>query len=129
MEKLLRFGISTVIDVRELPISRKPGFSKSKLSQFLEQFNIKYIHYKELGSPKRLREKLYKDTDYEGFFNEFEEYLKTQSGAVESLYWDTIVHEISCLMCLEQEPSVCHRKIVAKKIKEIDNNGMVIKHI
>lgn len=129
VDRLQQVGVSVVIDVREVPISRKPGFSKSRLREYLEQFNIKYIHTKELGSPKELRKKLYEDTNYEYFFNGYKEYLRTQIDTVVNLYWDTIVHEASCLMCMEEKPAYCHRKIVADKIKEIDGNGLIIKHL
>lgn len=127
--KLTQFGISTVIDVREIPLSRKRGFSKTKLREYLEQFDIKYIHFKELGSPKQLRKKLYADTDYDYFFDEYRNYLKTKIETVKSLYWETIIHEVSCLMCMEQEALFCHRKIVAEEIKEINGNGLLIKHL
>lgn len=126
---LQQFGVRTLIDVRELPISRKAYFSKSKLQEYLEEFNINYIHKKTLGSPKKLRNKLYQDTDYNSFFAEYEEYLETQLNVVTDLYWDIVVHEASCLMCMENDPNVCHRKIVAEKIKGVDGNGLVIKHL
>lgn len=128
-EELIQHGIGLLIDVREIPLSRKPGFSKSKLRESLEKFNIRYIHTKELGSPENLRKKLYKDTNYNYFFEGYRGYLKTKIETVRNLYWDAIVHEVSCLMCMENDHSYCHRKIVAEKIKEIDNNGLIIKHL
>ncbi|MBI5286332.1 MAG: DUF488 domain-containing protein [Deltaproteobacteria bacterium] len=130
LEELIQHGISLLIDIREIPLSRKPGFSKSKLKEHLERFNIKYIHAKELGSPKNLRKKLCKDNNYDHFFEEYRAYLKTKIETVRNLYWDAIVHEVSCLMCIENEPSCCHRKIVAEKIKkEIDNFGLIVRHL
>jgi uncharacterized protein (DUF488 family) len=129
IDRLQHFGIIFLIDVRENPVSRKKGFSKSKLKENLESRNITYLHLKELGSPKELREKLYKDNDYETFFNAYRDYLSLHSETAVSLYKDTISHYKSCLMCMEREPSYCHRKIVAEKIKEIDGNGLKIKHI
>ena len=34
-----------------------------------------------------------------------------------------------CLMCFEHLAATCHRKIVARKIKELDGNGLQIKNI
>lgn len=129
INRLQYFGIETLIDVREVPISRKPGFSKGKLRESLEIANIKYIHVKELGSPKDLRQKLYDDKDYDYFFEEYRNYLNTKVKTVEDLYGYAIVNEACCLMCMEREPIYCHRKIVAEKIKEVDGNGLKIKHI
>jgi uncharacterized protein (DUF488 family) len=45
-------GITLLIDVREVPISRKPGFSKTSLSLGLDVAGIRYLHLKGLGDPK-----------------------------------------------------------------------------
>ncbi|MBM3616495.1 MAG: DUF488 domain-containing protein, partial [Alphaproteobacteria bacterium] len=45
-------GVEVLADVRELPLSRKPGFSKSALSVALEGVGIRYRHFRELGDPK-----------------------------------------------------------------------------
>ncbi|MEE9614322.1 MAG: DUF488 domain-containing protein [Thermodesulfobacteriota bacterium] len=129
VERLQQFGVNVLIDVREVPASRKPGFSKNKLKEYLGRFNIMYVHTKELGSPKELRQKLYQDNDYDYFFKEYRKHLKTQMSVVRDLYLNTIVHGVSCFMCMEKEPSDCHRKIVAEKIKEVDGNGLIIKHL
>src|SRR4051794_37749713 len=44
-------GVERVIDVRALPLSRRPGFSKSPLKAALEQAGIEYLHLKALGTP------------------------------------------------------------------------------
>ena len=44
-------GVSQVIDVRALPLSRRPGFSKSPLKAALEEAGIAYVHLKALGTP------------------------------------------------------------------------------
>jgi hypothetical protein len=45
-----------LIDVRDVPLSRKPGFSKSALQANLEAHGIAYVHLKGLGDPKPGRE-------------------------------------------------------------------------
>ena len=61
-------GVTRLIDVREIPLSRKRGFSKSALKQRLDDESIAYVHYKELGSPSEIRHKLKEDWDYNYFF-------------------------------------------------------------
>lgn len=129
ISKLQNNDIKVLIDIREIPISRKPGFSKSKLKGHLESAGIGYIHVKDLGSPKQLRRKLTDNNDYDLFFEEYNIYLQTRMDTVNSIYHDVILNETSCLMCMEREPIYCHRNVVAKKIKEIDGNGLNIKHI
>lgn len=129
VDELRRSRISTLVDVREVPLSRKAGFSKNKLRKYLEEFNIKYVHIKELGSPKLLRQKLYKDNDYNHFFKEYRKHIRRQIHTVKNLYRDAVSHGFACLMCMEKDYSICHRKIVAEKIKVIDGNGLIIKHL
>ena len=66
--RLKQFNISRLIDVREIPLSRKPGFSKTSLRERLEDEKIEYVHIKALGSPSPIRNKLKTDWDYDYFF-------------------------------------------------------------
>lgn len=126
--QLKNFAIDCLIDVREIPLSRKPGFSKSTLAQRLARENIKYVHLKDLGSPKSIREKLKKNWDYAGFFEKMETYLECKRQALEEAYV-YVIENNCCLMCFEKLATKCHRKIVAKKIEELDGNGLRVKNI
>jgi Protein of unknown function, DUF488 len=53
---LRRAGVVTLIDVRDIPLSRKPGFSKSALAANLAAKGIAYVHLRGLGDPKPGRE-------------------------------------------------------------------------
>src|SRR3954447_21338846 len=48
---LLKAGVQRIIDVRALPLSRRPGFSKSPLRAALADADIEYVHLKALGTP------------------------------------------------------------------------------
>ena len=48
---LKRAGVERVIDVRALPLSRRPGFSKTPLRNALGESGIDYVHLKALGTP------------------------------------------------------------------------------
>ena len=126
--KLKTFDISVLIDVREIPISRKKGFSKTHLSQYLEGNGIQYIHFRDLGSPKAIRDKLKSDRDYDYFFKEYHKYIKSQVKIVKELF-QIVSDNICCLMCYERLPDRCHRSIVAEEVIKIDNNGLMVKHI
>ncbi len=126
--ELKTFGISVLIDVREIPVSRKRGFSKTCLSQYLEENDIQYIHLRDLGSPKPLREKLRSDGDYSNFFKEYQKYIKSQVGLIEYLH-QMVSDNICCLMCYEKISKTCHRSIVANEVKKIDGNSLKVIHI
>ena len=44
-------GVERVIDVRALPLSRRPGFSKTPLKNALAEAGIDYVHLRALGTP------------------------------------------------------------------------------
>jgi uncharacterized protein (DUF488 family) len=48
---LRQAGVRRVIDVRALPLSRRPGFSKTPLRGALAEAGIDYVHLKALGTP------------------------------------------------------------------------------
>src|ERR1041385_3912514 len=48
--------VERVIDIRELPLSRRRGFSKTPLGEALRAAGIEYVHMRSAGNPYR-REK------------------------------------------------------------------------
>ena len=128
INRLKEFNITCLIDVREIPISRKPGFSKTALKEKAESEHISYFHLRALGSPSMIRHRLKEDHDYECFFRAYGDYLENNTNVLNEAY--AIVQSgVSCFMCFEREPENCHRWSVANKIKEIDGNGLIIRHI
>jgi uncharacterized protein (DUF488 family) len=121
-------NINCVLDVRALPLSRKPGFSKNKLGNRLKDADIQYVHLGALGSPKDVREKLKSTRDYSTFFRTMDTYLSSKKDDIEVAY-SYVTNSTCCLMCFEHLAEQCHRKIVAKKIINRDGNGLKVKHI
>ena len=121
-------GVTRLIDVREIPLSRKRGFSKSALRQRLDDESIEYVHYKALGSPSEIRHKLKEDWNYDHFFEAFSSYLTGKMDVIGEVY-QHMSTGVNCLMCFEHNHEECHRLPVARKIKEYDGNGLLIKHI
>ncbi len=128
LDCLQKNAVECLLDVREIPFSRKKGFSKAPLSRALEERGIHYVHFKELGSPSSVREELKQGQDYRKFFHEMEEYLTTQVEGIERAY-SYIDRMTCCLMCYERLAAECHRKVVASKIKERDGNGLKVEHL
>lgn len=128
ISRLKLFNVTSLLDVRELPLSRKKGFSKTALKSKLGVEDIKYIHIKSLGSPGYLRKKLKSDLDYDYFFNSYKKHIQNNFQAVEEAYGYVLSGKI-CIMCFEKLPDKCHRKIVANTILKHDNNGLKIRHI
>ncbi|MEN6306347.1 MAG: DUF488 domain-containing protein [Anaerohalosphaeraceae bacterium] len=126
--QLKQHSINCLLDVREIPLSRKKGFSKTALGQFLVNNNIQYIHFPKLGSPKQIRNKYKSDHNFESFSKEMITYFETQTEIfhIVSRY---IHNNTCCLMCFEQNAKQCHRSIVAKKIRCLLEDKIEVKNI
>jgi uncharacterized protein (DUF488 family) len=61
-------GVEHLIDVRQLPFSRKPDFSKKRLAAHLAAAGVRYTHLVALGTPKPLRDEVRRSKDYAAFF-------------------------------------------------------------
>lgn len=129
MAWLKRFDISFVADVRHLPLSRKKGFSKTVMSELLGAENIVYENYRELGTSKEMREELYKHHDYKEFFLKYSKSLEDKKEYINDLLVKIRKGHNVALLCFERDAAICHRKILAEKMKKMDGNGMTIKHI
>lgn len=117
LQRLKLAGVGTLIDVRELPLSRRRGFSKSQLADQLERHGIRYVHKRELGAPREMRHELRETGDYKTYFKQFNAYLKTQRDALERLV-DEYVGAV-VLMCFERDPTECHRSAVARELAKL----------
>lgn len=124
---LIEARIDVLVDIRELPLSRKKGFSKNSLREAVEARGIRYEHIRALGDPRpgRLaaREKRYGD-----FRRIFRSHL-SGSDAQNALsdLGARAKNETICLLCFEYCEEHCHRKIVADEIG--DNEGVVVHHL
>jgi len=117
LARLVERGINLVVDVRELPLSRRKGFSKTPLSQALAGAGIEYRHERALGAPKPVRERLRADKDLNGYFRRFDRYLATQGPVLENLA-ETCMGRVA-LLCVERDPETCHRSSVARELGRI----------
>ncbi|MGE0178828.1 MAG: DUF488 family protein [Sphingomonas sp.] len=102
-------GVDRVIDVRAVPLSRKPGFSKNVLAAGLKEAGIDYVHLKALGTPPAGREAARK-----GRMAEMERIyaaqLETPEAGAEAGRMIALAEEAaSALLCFERDPARCHR--------------------
>jgi len=126
--KLIANEVQAVVDVRELPLSRKRGFSKTRLSEALRDVGIGYRSVRTLGSPRALRYELRKTQDWDTFSVRFEKYLDDQGSDLAELVEHAYI-ESTCLMCFERDSSLCHRSIVADRAVSLADNGLSPKHL
>lgn len=109
-------GVGAVVDVRLTPMSRKPGFSKSKLRDALAAAGIDYAHEPTLGNPKDNR-----DAYRAGHASAHERYrsrvLREGDEAIERLIARAHRDRVAVL-CLERSHAECHRDQVLALVLE-----------
>jgi uncharacterized protein (DUF488 family) len=120
--------IQTLVDIRELPQSRKPGLSKNALKSAAEEKDIRYIHIRALGTPRDIRYQRKIDHDQNAFEAGFLSYLSTQDEAIKALT-NLAMESRSCLLCYESNPAICHRSLVANRLVERSNNSLAVVHL
>src|SRR5882724_9580839 len=76
---LIDAGVAAVLDVRDLPLSRRAGFSKRQLEAGLVEAGLRYVHLKALGTPKEGRVAAQK-RDYATFWRIVEEKLASPAA-------------------------------------------------
>jgi uncharacterized protein (DUF488 family) len=113
MGRLKKAGVRVVIDVRELPLSRKKGFSKTAFAAALSDAGIGYNHLPVFGCPKPIRSRYKLDGSWKRYVRAFNAYISTQTAAVADLaaYSKTTN---GCLVCFEADFNFCHRSLVAR---------------
>ncbi len=106
---LRRAGVRRIIDVRDLPLSRRPGFSKRQLAAGLMEAGIAYTHLRALGTPPAGRE-ANRRKQWPLFWQIVDERLTTAEAALDlARAADLAAEAPSCLLCYEADPATCHR--------------------
>ena len=105
-------GVERVIDVRALPLSRRPGFSKTPLKGALAEAGIDYVHLRALGTPAAGR-----DAARKGRHDELKRIYAGQLELPEAIAEGARMIELardrpSALLCFEREPAACHRTLL-----------------
>jgi len=106
---LRQAGVARVIDVRAVPLSRKPGFSKNVLAAGLKEAGIDYVLLKALGTPPAGREAARKGKMAE-MRRIYAAQLETPEAGFEAAQLLSLAEEKpSALLCFERDPAGCHR--------------------
>ena len=120
-------GVALLIDVRDRPISRRPGFSKRQLAAAVEARGILYRHLRPLGTPPEGRE-AGKRREWPRFWAIVEAKLASAEAELalrEAA--DLALREASCLLCYEADWRRCHRLRVAEILAE--RHGFAVRHL
>ena len=118
-------GVALLLDVRELPLSRRRGFSKNALRLALEARGIGYRHERALGAPAPIRHRVKRDGDWQRYFRAYDRHLDGCSSLIESIA-ATVTGSVA-LLCFEADPETCHRRSVARALAA--ESGRPVRHL
>lgn len=111
-------GVRTLIDVRDLPLSRRAGFSKRQLAAGLDEAGIAYVHLRALGTPAPGRE-ANRRRQWPLFWEIVEQSLarpEAQSALADA--GEIARASLSCLLCYEADACICHRRRVGEMLQQ-----------
>lgn len=113
-------GVTTVVDVRLNPISRKRGLSKTALRERLTSDGIGYEHLPALGNPRDNREGFgeLSGSEARAARDRFGEILATDAAqsAMDGVLALADAGTIA-LLCFERDETRCHRELVLKALQ------------
>ena len=112
LDALTSAGVARVIDVRALPLSRGPGFSKTPLKAALAEVGVDYVHLRALGTPAAGREAARKGRQAE-LERIYAGQLELPEAIAAGAQMVALARETpSALLCFEREPDGCHRSLL-----------------
>ena len=104
--------IDLLADIRYLPLSRRPGFSKSGLKTAAEEAGIAYRHFKQLGTPPEGREAA-RRRDHAGLERSYSGQLELPEAMAQMAELRELAHTRRvALMCFERAATQCHRSLL-----------------
>jgi uncharacterized protein (DUF488 family) len=116
--KLQRAGVKRLVDIRLNNVSQLAGFTKQDdLRYFTKTIcNIEYVHLPDLAPTKEILDEFKKNKgDWKAYERQFIDLMKIRR--IE----DKVPRELldgGCLLCSEDKPHHCHRRLVAEYLRE-----------
>ena len=116
LSALQQAGVKRVIDVRAVPNSRRPGFSKTPLRNALAEVGIEYVHLRALGTPAdgRAAARAGRHAELERIYAG---QLELPEALAQGAQMVDLAQELpSAVLCYERDPSGCHRTLLLEAI-------------
>ena len=113
------YHIKKVIDVREMPISRRVAFRKNVLKSYLSAAGIQYQHVKDAGNPYRKVQ-----GDFEYCMGLYSSYLADRPSVIEQISAELSGDPVA-IFCYEREHDKCHRSILIEMLADATDIELV----
>lgn len=106
-------GVTTVFDIRELPLSRRKGFSKTALRTRLLEEGIEYAHLKFAGNPYRKQGATVREC-----LALYKRHLDANPDVVARTVDELKTRGRVAVLCFEREHDQCHRSILLNALEK-----------
>ncbi len=116
-ERLRESGATCLVDMRLNNVSQLAGFTKKDdLAYFLRKVcRMKYVHLPELAPTQKMLDAYHKEHhDWETYERQFLDLMDERSVEKKSIK-RTLSN--GCLLCSEDKPDHCHRRLVAEYLQ------------
>jgi uncharacterized protein (DUF488 family) len=112
IETLKQAGVRLLADIRYLPLSRRPGFSKNSLKATVEEAGIAFRHFRHLGTPADGRAAARRG-DHAELERVYAGQLELPEALGQMAELRALAEEMpTCLLCYERRASECHRSLL-----------------
>jgi uncharacterized protein (DUF488 family) len=109
---LVAAGVETLIDVRELPWSRRAEFSKQALAKRLESQGIRYVHLPSAGNPRAIRKS---GAGTAEILARYRAHVAEHPAVLDDLL-AAAGGAPAALLCYEAEAAACHRSVLLEAL-------------
>jgi uncharacterized protein (DUF488 family) len=116
VDALRAAGVTLLADIRYLPLSRTPGFSKSSLAAAVTEAGIAYRHFKQLGTPAEGRAAARRG-DHAELSRIYAGQLQLPEAMAQMAELRAIAetHPVA-LLCYERAARECHRRLLVEEL-------------
>jgi len=116
LSALREAGVELVADIRYLPLSRRPGFSKSPLRAAVEEAGMAYRHFRHVGTPPEGRTAARRG-DRETLRRVYTGQLELPEALAHMAELRQLALEKrTCLLCYCREVDDCHRALLMEAL-------------
>lgn len=118
LSTLVEAGVRTLLDVRHSPVSMyRPEMSKKNLAQAVKKAGLSYLHIQEWGVPRDVRSRAIEKGSREPIWKWYDNSVVEKFFAKNLHRFMNLDHPVA-MMCVEHDPTECHRHRIAIALEE-----------
>jgi uncharacterized protein (DUF488 family) len=112
VELLTRAEVRSLLDIRHSPVSMyRPEVSKSNLQRTIERAGMQYVHLREWGVPRMVRAQAVEAGTRDTIWDWYDVSIVDRYFA-RNLHWFLNLEHPVAMMCVEADPTECHRHLL-----------------